>query len=164
MAPASRDDWNTLEPPTVREQLDYTASFDLCHEGELSAGLVPECMEDKWFVYRDGDWLYFHRSWTGALIYWVKLDFDTQSIAVSESWVNRESEQYSSTDTAYDRALVDYLIRGLLLKEQVLFPMPKMRGIRGLLFKLAGKAMMFQHSIVGSSSVPIRTVDDSRSG
>ncbi|ELP32528.1 hypothetical protein RBSWK_03541 [Rhodopirellula baltica SWK14] len=121
-------------------------------------------MEDKWFIYRDGDWLYFHRSWTGALIYWLKLDFDTQSITVSESWVNRESEQYSSTDTAYDRALVDYLIRGLLLKEQVPFPMPKMRGIRGLLFKLAGKAMMFQHSIVGSSNVPTRTVDDSRSG
>lgn len=164
MPPASRDDWNTLEPPEVREPLDYSASFDIRRERQLSAGLIPECMEDKWFIYRDGDWLYFHRSWTGALIYWLKLDFDAQSVFVTESWVNRESEQYSSTETAYDRALVDYLIRGLLLKEQVPFPRPKMPGIRGLLFKLAGKAMMFQHSIVGSSNVPTRTVDDSNGG
>ena len=164
MPAATRDDWKALAAPSLREPLGYSASFDIDTENELSSGLIPQCMEDKWFIYRDDDWLYFHRSWTGALIYWLRLDTDTDTIRVAESWVNRDTSQYSSTDTPYDRALVDYLIRRSLFRENVPFPMPKVHGFRGLLFKLAGKAMLFQHSLVGTSNVSSRKVDDSNGG
>jgi len=32
-------------------------------------GLVPEEIEDKWFIYWEDDTLFFHRSWTGNCIY-----------------------------------------------------------------------------------------------
>lgn len=34
----------------------------------LKRGFVPVQMEHKWFIYFEGDWLRFHRSWTGAFI------------------------------------------------------------------------------------------------
>ncbi|EKK04349.1 hypothetical protein RBSH_00381 [Rhodopirellula baltica SH28] len=39
--------------------------------------------------------------------------------------------------------------------------MPKARGFRGLLFKLTGKTMMYQHSVVGTSNEPTRNVHGS---
>jgi len=36
--------------------------------------MVPEEMENKWFVYRDGGQLLIHRSWTGILMFRVALE------------------------------------------------------------------------------------------
>ena len=32
----------------------------------IRRGVVPETMDDKWFIYWTEDALYFHRSWTGC--------------------------------------------------------------------------------------------------
>src|SRR5436190_21727842 len=91
----------------------------------MMRGLVPKQMEDKWFIYFDGGWLLFHRSWTGALIYALRLDGSPAGVRVVESWVNRNPQQYSGTDTEYDRKLVHFLIGAFLLeKPDVHFPMP----------------------------------------
>ncbi len=89
---------------------------------EIVLGLKPVQMEDKWFIYHKEGWLYFHRSWTGALIYWMKLDGSPSGVRVAESWVNRNPDEYNATDTEYDRYLVDFIIRSSLLKQDVKFP------------------------------------------
>ena len=82
-------------------------------------------MEDKWFIYLENDWLHFHRSWTGAYIYGLRLERVPSGFCVAESWVNRNTAQYKGNDTAYDRKLLAFLIDAFLLKKPgVVFPLP----------------------------------------
>jgi hypothetical protein len=85
-------------------------------------GLIPQQMEDKWFVYFADGWLNFHRSWTGAHIYALRLDSAAAGVRIAESWVNREPEQYKANDTAYDRKLLTFIIDALLLNKNAVFP------------------------------------------
>jgi hypothetical protein len=82
-------------------------------------------MEDKWFIYCEDGWLYLHRSWTGSLIYWIKLDGSSSGVRVVDSWVNRDPEEYKETDIEYDRQMLNFLIRRILLGEEVDFPIRK---------------------------------------
>ena len=45
--------------------IPYHAAFDAEQFVRLKAGLIPQTMEDKWFVYYEEPELFFHRSWTG---------------------------------------------------------------------------------------------------
>jgi protein-S-isoprenylcysteine O-methyltransferase Ste14 len=99
------------------EDLQFDATFDRKQARQMMQGFIPEAMEDKWFVYYADGWLKFHRSWTGILIYSLRLDESPAGVRVAESWVNREPEQYTETDTDRDRHLVRGLIDALLLKQ-----------------------------------------------
>jgi hypothetical protein len=122
---ATNTSWKHLPPPSKREPLAFEALFSDAEAKQLIIGLVPEQMEDKWFIYYEDDWLRFHRSWTGAFIYALRLDGSPSGVRVVESWVNRDPEQYKADDTAYDRKLVRFLIDVFLLKKSgVTFPMP----------------------------------------
>lgn len=125
MGSAERSAWKTLPEPAKKEALGLCASFTRSEGEQLGKGLVPQVMEDKWFIFLEDDWLYFHRSWTGAVIYGVQLDFNSDGVRVIDSWVNRNSEQYQGTDTAYDRDLLKFVIDALLLGKAVEFPMPQ---------------------------------------
>jgi hypothetical protein len=83
---------------------------------------VPQQVEDKWFVYADAGWVYFHRSRTGVLIYALRLDGSPAGVRVVESWVNRDPAQYTESDLVYDRAFLDFLIRTALLGESAELP------------------------------------------
>jgi hypothetical protein len=120
--PATKADWKTLEQPTVREPLKYHHTFSARDADTLRRGLIPREMEDKWFVYYRDGWVYLHRSWTGALIYWLKLDESPAGARVVESFVSRDPAQYEETDISYDRSLLDFLLRGLILGQDVPFP------------------------------------------
>lgn len=117
---------NTFLALTKKESLGFEAFFSSAEVEQLTLGLTPEMMEDKWAICFEKDWLYFHRSWTSALIYALRLERSPTGAQVVESWVNRDQEEYASCDTEYDRKLVRFLIDALLLKKpDVLFPMPK---------------------------------------
>ena len=141
MTRATSNSWRTLAEPALREALDFEALFSADEETNLLDGLIPQDMEDKWFIYHADGWLRFHRSWTGALIYWLHLTRSPTGFRVTESWVNRNPEQYMETDTAYDREFVRFLIDALLLKKNAVFPMPP--GSAGT------SAAAVQHSYVG---------------
>jgi hypothetical protein len=79
-------------------------------------------MEDKWFVFYEAPWLYFHRRWTGICIYAVRLREEGGGSIVEEAWVNRAPEQYRETDDAHDHALLSFLVDALLLGRDVAFP------------------------------------------
>lgn len=123
MTRATQSSWKHLPKPGQKEPLGFEAFFNGEEAERLMEGLIPERMEDKWFVYYSDGWLHFHRSWTGALIYWLHLDGSPAGVRVTESWVSREPEQYKATDTEYDKKLVRFLIDAFLLKKPAVFPM-----------------------------------------
>ncbi len=82
---------------------------------KLSKGLIPQQMEDKWFVYYENQWLYFHRSWTGYGMYQAKLNKEIDGYSIKEFLVERNQEKYSNEDDNTDIEAFSFLIaRGLL--------------------------------------------------
>jgi len=81
-------------------------------------------MDDKWAIFLEDDWLYFHRSWTGVCIYMLRLESIEDGYRIAEAWVNRESAQYKLTDDEYDVKLLRFLIDNFLLGKNTAFPLP----------------------------------------
>ena len=88
----------------------------------MQSGLVPGQMEDKWFIYRQDNALYFHRSWTGFCVYVVRFESDGNSYRMFEADLNRDPDQYGETRDDHDAALISYLIDVLLLDREADFP------------------------------------------
>ena len=122
---ATATSWKHLAPPAEREALEFDALFTDAEAEQIMRGLVPSEMEDKWFIYFEDGWLRFHRSWTGAYIYALRLDASPAGVRVVDSWVNRNPEQHKGSDVAYDRRLIRFLIDAFLLKRAgMVFPLP----------------------------------------
>ena len=139
---ASRDSWKNLPPPIERADLGFPASYTDIELARLKRGLVPEEMEDKWFIFFEEGWLYFHRSWTGACIYGLRLEPTPRGATVAESWVTRDPNHYKILPLDYERALLAFLIDALLLGKEVAFPIPADR-------LQAATPGIFQHAVVG---------------
>ena len=71
-------------------------------------------MDDKWFVFLENNWLYFHRSWTGACIYQVRFMPNGEKYNVTEAWVNRSFRQHKNIFKTLDKFLLGFLINTLL--------------------------------------------------
>ena len=141
MERATASSWKTKPMPEARARIAYARSFDGKQHERATRGLVPREMEDKWFVYFDEPWLWFHRSWTGVCIYGVRLRPDGEGSVVEEAWVNRAPEQYRETDDAHDVALLGFLVDALLLGLTAPFP------VRASVDP--AKASLLMHHVVG---------------
>jgi hypothetical protein len=115
---ATRSSWKNQAMPEERARLAFSRTFTAEELARIERGLVPEQMEDKWFVFWEAPWLWFHRSWTGLAIYGAKIEDGRITLAV----VNRHPEQYRAIDDVYDAELLDFLIERLLLDHEVPFP------------------------------------------
>jgi hypothetical protein len=127
--------------PEARVRLGYGRSLDRDQQARVVRGLVPREMEDKWFVYYDEPWLYFHRSWTGLCVYAVRLHAQGEGSVVEEAWANRAPEEYRETDDAHDVALLSFLVDALLLGLRT--PFPVRAGVD------PKKASRLMHHVVG---------------
>ena len=101
--------------PAEREPIELPLLFSDAEGERMREGHVPLDMDDKWFIYFEDGWLYFHRSWSGHCIYAVRLDGSPAGVRVVEAWVNRDREQYNSPDIETDKRMVEQLIRTRLL-------------------------------------------------
>jgi hypothetical protein len=87
---------------------------------KIKEGLIPEAMEDKWFIYFENDWLYFHRSWTGNGIFKVEIikekgDVEDREYKIKEFYVERNKEIYNNENDEYDLdVLLQLILWGLL--------------------------------------------------
>ena len=71
---------------------------------KIKQGLIPEEMEDKWFMYYSDSCLHVHRSWTGFTIYIVRFNEQDDGGAVAIDFrANRDPEQYKETKNERDR-------------------------------------------------------------
>jgi len=108
--------------PLARTALHLERSFSFKEYERISLGCIPRDMDDRWFIYLEGEWLYLHRSWTGFCIYQVRLEAVGNSYRISESWVNKDREQYVSKGDDYDQAFLSFLIDRALLGKETPYP------------------------------------------
>ena len=107
--------------PANAAWLPFTGSYSLEEYERLSRGLVPEVMEDKWFIVEDGGTLSFHRSWTGVCLYQVRLELAGERYQVVDARVNGA---VGGIDIWYEAWLLRFLIENLLLGHALPFPLP----------------------------------------
>lgn len=119
---ASSDSHHRLPPPALRVDLGLSHSYTSSQFERIRQNSVPMDMDEKWFIYYEEPWLYFHRSGTGVCVYGIRFETSANGASIVESWVNRDSEQYQETSIESDRELCMFFIGTLLLEQEVEFP------------------------------------------
>jgi hypothetical protein len=107
--PATRDSHQFHPMPKLRAKIPFQRSFTEEQFQCLQLGLIPESMDERWFIFLEGDWLYFTRSWTGYCIFQVRVRTE-MPYEVVEAWANRDRGQYRSQGTEEEIALLTMLI------------------------------------------------------
>ena len=92
---ATRSDWKTLPMPEKRGRLLLSRQYSISEFAQISSGVVPGQMEDKWFMFYEAPWLHVHRSWTGFCIYQVRFEKIESEIVIVEAIVNLDPEQHT---------------------------------------------------------------------
>lgn len=116
---AVKDSWNTKAMPEKSTIIELNQTYTKEQMDNMKKGLIPQEMEDKWFVYFDESEmkLYFHRSWTGNCVYILQFeevggdDSEGQQFLATRVEVNRDPEQYTCTDDESDKETVMDLIQ-----------------------------------------------------
>jgi len=89
-------------------------------DGEITAlrrGLVPKDMEDRWFAFMEGDWLFLFRSWTGIAVYEARFEAVTGGWGITELVVTGDRDLYRSTSDADEWTKAESVIRSAILRQ-----------------------------------------------
>ena len=122
MKAAGPTDWKTIPMPDRRTSITLNRRYPLEALEQIKRGVIPEEMEDKWFVYWEDGTLFFHRSWTGVCVYVVRFRCEEDGATMIGAEVNRDPKQYRLEDIAHDAEMIPFLIKVLLLKRPAPFP------------------------------------------
>ena len=161
MPPALPSDWKNLPLPDKRVALTLNHTFTESEMAAIRNGVVPQQMEDKWFVYFADDALHFHRSWSGFCVYIAR--FAPASLSAQparsaeppgeQSWqliaaeVNADDTQHLLHDPPYEASMIYFLIDVLLLHRPGVYPEsesgPDTRSIE--MWSTIGRAMLGEH-------------------
>ncbi|MEH2197065.1 hypothetical protein [Nostoc sp.] len=107
---AQRDDWKTEPMPSASTNITVEKLYSQEEFDRITAGVIPEQMEDKWFIFYEAPWLYLHRSWTGFCIFKVRFEVVGESVKIAEVEVNREQGQQLNTDHERDASMLSILL------------------------------------------------------
>lgn len=147
MKAAGPTDWKTEPLPAKKSTIQLDRTFSPQEMAHIQQGLIPEQMEDKWFIYWQDDNLFFHRSWTGYCIYIVHFTAAGGGSRMVQAEVNRDPDQYREANDEHDVAMISYLIDILLLRQASVFPSaepsPETRALMN--WSQVGRAMFGQH-------------------
>jgi len=111
---ATKETWANI-PIDNPKRIDIDLIFTDKQFSKLKYGLIPQQMEDKWFIYYENEWLYFHRSWTGNGMYTAKLNKVSGGYCINEFWAEKNQDKYLNEDDNKDIETFAFLIaRGLL--------------------------------------------------
>ncbi len=113
---------NLREMPDAKARLAFDREFTRAEYDRIALGLLPRDMDDKWLIFLEDNWLYFHRSWVGTCVYQLRLEPEDDRSIVAEAWVNRDPARYKAADDAQDVRLLSFLIDNFLLGKAVPFP------------------------------------------
>lgn len=76
----------------------------------IKKGSIPQDMDDRWHIYSKDNHLYFHRSWTGNMIFDCSFEEKNDEVFIRGIRVNQDPEQFR--ETSKDSLVA--LFRGLL--------------------------------------------------
>ncbi len=117
--------WKNKPMPDAYKELLLDGRYTREEFVTISQGFVPQSTANKWFIYLEGEWLYFHRSASGSCIFQLQILPDEDGYQASALRVNQAPGQYRSLSDEYDVALVSYLIDAVLLGRFAPFPQPE---------------------------------------
>lgn len=112
--------------PDSRNRLPAEREFSQDEYEQISLGIIPRGMDDRWLIFLEGDWLYLHRSWTLLCIFQCRLEKREGRYVIAEAWVNRDPDQYGGTDDVEDATRLLRLIDDLLLQKWKMISPPEM--------------------------------------
>ncbi len=106
--------------------VSYEAVFDAEQFSRITDGLVPDVMEDKWFIYYEEPHLFLHRSWTGQPVYRLRFENDDGRMKVVEAYWSKDLADRAGANEGegYQVRLLDFLLCNLLLGQAKPFPLP----------------------------------------
>ena len=147
MDAAKRTSWKTTPLPDLRTTIPLEQAYSAREMAAVRRSLVPEQMEDKWFVYWEDGALYFHRSWTGVGVYAVRFETDGDGGRIVAADLNRDPKQYAQADDTADAKMILYLIEVLLLQRYAEFPSAEPSQDKRTLqnWGAVGRAMLGEH-------------------
>jgi len=147
MKSAKSSDWKTKELPLKRTTITLNRAFSPQEMNRIQRGVIPEQMEDKWFIFWNDDALFFHRSWTGFCIYIVRFATKANNFVMIEADMNRDPEQYDETNDESDAEMISYLVDVLLLHQEANFPRSEPSSEKRSLknWSQVGRAMLGQY-------------------
>ena len=114
--------WKHEPMSSERARIRYLDKFTPREMDTIRLGYVPEEMEEKWFIYMEGDWLYLHQSWTGDCTFMVKFYQGTYHYRIAEAWATRDGIERGTLKRKDDAREIRFLIRFLLLHEDIEYP------------------------------------------
>ena len=149
MRKANPMDWETEPFPSQSSTVLMERIFSNQEMELIQRGIIPEQMEDKWFIYWKDDELFFHRSWTGCCIYVARFESLNGSWKMIDVKVNRDPEQYSETSDDRDKEMISYLLDVLLLHRDAKFPTDEPTPLKSALknWSEVGRAMVGQYPL-----------------
>jgi len=115
---ATRNSWQN-QPITNPKRIEIDLHCTRKQFSKLKIGLIPEQMEDKWFIFYEKGWLYCHRSWTGKGIFKAKLIKETGGYCIKELWAENDQEIWESTGDNEDVHTFFFLVAWGLLNIDV---------------------------------------------
>ncbi len=108
---ATRDSWRTTPMPAARVSLPFPLRLTSGEFERLRRGFIPDCMEDRWFVFHEDGWVHFHRSWTGYCIYQIRFEPEGGDVVAREAWASRDPQQYGNPELAEDAQMLRSILR-----------------------------------------------------
>ncbi len=118
----NEESWNALPMPSKHAVLSYEGLFTDEQFQRIKRGLFPEAMEDRWYIYWEQPWLRFHRSWSGFEIYKVRFEYVNGGWRAIAAEINQDKAQHVATNLERESRLLDWIIRRLILHEEIAFP------------------------------------------
>jgi len=112
---ATRDDWKTLPMSEKQEQAEVNLEFTREEFEVIRRGFIPRDMGERWFIYWDGQYLNFHRSWTGNLIYRLRLVEEDDKVVGTELIIERDENIFKYSTVEKEIEMVETLVKSILL-------------------------------------------------
>jgi len=102
--------------PRLRTRISFDRSFTEAEFERVRQEIMPETMEERWFVVFEDPWLHIGRSWTGFTIFDVRIVPDGDRYRIAQVWANRDANQYGETNLRREaetfRMVIDHIILG----------------------------------------------------
>ena len=112
---ARRKDWQN-EPLTCPQSIPPPTRIWTEEEMDrIREGYIPQIMEEKWFIFMEGNRLFAHRSWTGFGIYEATFTPAAGGYVIESAIVTGDETRYDPSSDQDESLLFEMLIASYLL-------------------------------------------------
>ena len=114
---ARRSSWR-IEPLTIPQPIPAPARVWTNDEMDsIRRGYVPSIMDEKWFIFMEGNCLFAHRSWTGVGIYEATFAYTEGGYVIESAVVTGDETKYRRSSDEEESQTLEVLIASYLLGE-----------------------------------------------